>query len=201
MEVGQRKRKDEGLRREGEPPRADLKIQVLARPAVDVVGGERLQCRLELGHVIMHRIPTDTIEDEAYTFGAELLVPEKELRRDLIGSRLTLERLARLKARWRVSMQFLLFQAKEIGTLSDYQSQYLWKQISRLGWRTREPTDTDFAHEQPTLFPRILTLHREGMGYDVSEFAELLRLEPNDVRQLYGIQDTVKERQFLHLIK
>ena len=45
MEVGQRKREDEGLRREGEPPRADLKVQVLACPAVDLVGGERLQRR------------------------------------------------------------------------------------------------------------------------------------------------------------
>src|SRR5882724_10140571 len=42
MEVGQRKRENEGLRREGEPPRADLKVQVLARPAVNLVGGKRL---------------------------------------------------------------------------------------------------------------------------------------------------------------
>ena len=49
MEVGQREREDEGLRREGEPPRADLKVQVLARPAVDLIGGERLQRRFRLG--------------------------------------------------------------------------------------------------------------------------------------------------------
>jgi Zn-dependent peptidase ImmA (M78 family) len=48
----------------------------------------------ELGHVIIHKIPTDTMEDEAYTFGAESLAPEKELRRDLIGGKITLERLA-----------------------------------------------------------------------------------------------------------
>src|SRR6266481_8293496 len=33
IEVGQRKRKDEGLRREGYPPRADLKVQVLSPQA------------------------------------------------------------------------------------------------------------------------------------------------------------------------
>jgi Zn-dependent peptidase ImmA (M78 family) len=104
----------------------------------------------ELAHVIMHRVPTDTMEEEANNFAAELLAPEKELRRDLIGGRITLERLARLKAKWRVSMQFILFQAKAIGCLTDHQSQYLWKQISRLGWRTREPSDTDFLHEEPT---------------------------------------------------
>ena len=155
----------------------------------------------ELAHVIMHRVPTDTMEDEANTFAAEFLAPEKELRRDLIGGRITLERLARLKARWHVSMQFILFQAKAIGCLTDHQSQYLWKQISRLGWRTREPAETDFAHEEPTLFPQTLHVHSEELGYGIEEFSELLPLEANDLRYLYGLQDSRKERSFLHLIK
>lgn len=155
----------------------------------------------ELGHIIMHRIPTDSIEDEANTFAAELLVPEKELRRDLIGGRITLERLARLKARWRVSMQFLLFQAKVIGCLSDNQSQYLWKQISALGWRTREPAETDFPHEEPKLFPKILNLHLEDLGYEISDFSDLLHFEPNDLRFLYGIQGNTTERSHLHIVK
>jgi Zn-dependent peptidase ImmA (M78 family)/transcriptional regulator with XRE-family HTH domain len=158
----------------------------------------------ELCHVIAHRVPTDTMEDEANTFAAEFLVPEKELRRDLIGGRINLERLARLKARWRVSMQFLLFQAKEIGCLTDHQSQYLWKQISMKGWRTREPSETDFAHEQPVLFPRILHLHLNELKYGVPEFSELFQLQPNDLRQLYGIQDaqgTAQQRSTLHVIR
>jgi Zn-dependent peptidase ImmA (M78 family) len=166
------------------------------------IPADRMRASLahEIGHVIMHRVPTDTIEDEAYTFGAELLVPEKELRRDLIGGRVALERLARLKAKWRVSMQFLLFQAREIGCLNEYQSQYLWKQISRLGWKTREPAETDFPPEMPTLFPKLLALHREELGYEMPEFTELLRMESNDLRYLYGIQDT-SQRSFLHLVK
>jgi Zn-dependent peptidase ImmA (M78 family)/transcriptional regulator with XRE-family HTH domain len=156
----------------------------------------------ELAHVIMHKVPTDTMEDEAYTFGAEFLVPEKELRRDLIGGKITLERLARLKVRWRVSMQFLLFQATEIGCLRDYQSQYLWKRISSLGWRTSEPTDTNFPHEVPTLFPRIVNLHREDLGYGMAELADLLRVQPNELRTLYGIQETAKELPtFLRVVR
>lgn len=155
----------------------------------------------EIGHVIMHRVPTETMEDEAYTFGAEMLAPERELRRELIGGRITLERLALLKARWRVSMQFILFQAKAIGVLNGYQSEYLWRQISSLGWRTREPAETDFPHEQPTLFPRILSLHCDDLGYGAQELGQLLRMDPNDLRDLYGVQETRKERQHLHLIK
>jgi Zn-dependent peptidase ImmA (M78 family)/transcriptional regulator with XRE-family HTH domain len=155
----------------------------------------------EIGHAIMHRVPTDTIEDEAYTFAAELLIPEKELRKDLIGGRITLERLARLKAKWRVSMQFILYQAAELDCLSYYQSQYLWKQISRKGWKTREPTETDFEPEKPGLFLRILNLHSETLGYGMREFCELLRMDPNDLRYLYGLQDTSQGVLHLRLVK
>lgn len=155
----------------------------------------------EIGHVVMHKVPTETMEDEAYTFGAELLVPERELRRDLIGGRITLERLALLKARWHMSMQFLLFQAKELGALKDHQSDYLWRLVSKLGWRTREPAETDFPHEKPTLFPRILSLHCEDLGYGAQDLGRLLRMEPNDLRHLYGVQETRAERQHLHVIK
>jgi Zn-dependent peptidase ImmA (M78 family)/DNA-binding XRE family transcriptional regulator len=155
----------------------------------------------ELCHVICHRIPTDSMEEDANVFAAELLVPEKELRRDLIGGRVNLERLARLKARWRVSMAFLLYQAKETGCVTDYQGQYLWKQISSKGWRTREPSETDFAHEQPTLFPRILNLHVEDLNYGVGEFEKLFHVEANDLRHLYGLQEAIQQRSFLHVIK
>jgi hypothetical protein len=84
--------------------------------------------------------------------------------------------------------------------LNEYQSQYLWKQISRLGWKTREPAETDFPPEMPTLFPKLLALHREELGYEMPEFTELLRMESNDLRYLYGIQDT-SQRSFLHLVK
>ena len=41
---------------------------------------DRLRASLahEIGHAVMHRVPTDTMEDEAYTFGAELLLPERD---------------------------------------------------------------------------------------------------------------------------
>lgn len=155
----------------------------------------------EIGHVIMHRVPTDSMEDEAYTFGAELLVPEKELRREFIGGSVTLEKLARLKLKWRVSMQFLLYQAGQLGCLKPHQTQYLWKRISQLGWRTREPAETEFAPDVPKLFPRILKLHSEELGYDMSGFSALLRILPNDLRELYGMQEKPGVSSHLRLLK
>jgi Zn-dependent peptidase ImmA (M78 family)/transcriptional regulator with XRE-family HTH domain len=163
---------------------------------------DRLRASLahEIGHAVMHHVPTDTMEDEAYTFAAELLVPEKELRRDLIGGRVNLERLARLKAKWHVSMQFLLYQAGDIGCLTSHQSTYLWKQISRLGWKIREPAETEFAPEIPTLFPKVLKLHFDDLGYGLDEFSDLLRMFPNDIRYLYGKVADIRNVASLHVV-
>lgn len=140
----------------------------------------------ELGHIVMHRVPTDSMEDEASAFASELLVPEKQFRRHVIGNRITLEFLARQKMYWRVSMAALLYRASYLGLITRHQSEYLWKQISALGWRLREPQETDFLPEEPAVFPRMLRLHADGLRYTLDDFAKLLHANLNDVRQLYG---------------
>lgn len=154
----------------------------------------------ELGHIIMHRVPTDTMEDEANAFAAELLAPSKELYRYFIGRRITLESLARAKAYWRVSMQFLLYQAKEVDIIGHYPADRLWRRISRLGWRTREPADTDFPHENAELFPALLNLHAKDLEFKAEDFESLFHIYINDLRQLYGIQEG-GQRSFLRVVK
>ena len=140
----------------------------------------------ELGHIVMHKVPTDTIEDEANDFGGELLVPERQLRRSSIGSRITLEWLARQKAYWKVSMAFLLHRSGKLNILTRHQAQYLWKKMSALGWRTREPQETDFAPEEPSVFPRLIQLHFEVLEYDLTELEKLLNTSIEDLRLIYG---------------
>jgi Zn-dependent peptidase ImmA (M78 family)/transcriptional regulator with XRE-family HTH domain len=140
----------------------------------------------ELGHAIMHRIPTDQIEDEANAFAGELLVPERLFRRLLIGQRVTLEWLARQKAYWRTSMAFLLYRAGAIGALTRHQSEYLWKKLSAYGWKTREPQETDFAYEQPSVFPKLVRLHAEGLQYDLETLKNLLNTSVRDLQRIYG---------------
>ena len=111
-------------------------------------------------------IPALGREDEIRAIGlvdaleqGELLTPAKELYRYFIGRKITLESLARAKAYWRVSMQSLLYQAKEVGVFGHYPADRLRHRISQLGWRTREPADTDFEPEQADLFAALLNLH------------------------------------------
>ena len=140
----------------------------------------------ELGHIIMHRVPTADIEDEANAFAGELLVPERVFWRSLIGHRVTLEWLAQQKAYWKTSMAFLLYRAGAIDAITRHQSEYLWKKISALGWRTREPEETDFPYEQPSVFPRLLRMHSEDLQYDLRGLEALLSTTAGDLQRLYG---------------
>lgn len=140
----------------------------------------------ELGHIIMHRVPTDSIEDEANAFASEFLVPERQYRRSLVGQRFTLEWLARQKAYWKTSMSFLLYRAGAIDAVSRHQTEYLWKKMSALGWRTREPEETDIPYEEPTVFPRLLKMHSEDLAYDWGTLEALLNTGVSDLQRIYG---------------
>ncbi|KAB2943875.1 MAG: ImmA/IrrE family metallo-endopeptidase [Hyphomicrobium sp.] len=165
--------------------------------------GGRLRFSLahELGHAIMHRVPTDTIEDEANAFAAELLVPERTFRRQLIGQRVTLEVLARQKAYWKTSMNFLLYRASNLGVLNRNQSEYLWKQMAVRGWRTSEPQETEFDREKPSLFSRIVRLHSEELGYSLADFSRFLRISEADIATMYGRDLVGKGKPKLFVVK
>lgn len=141
----------------------------------------------ELGHVIMHRIPTENIEDEANAFAAELMVPERQFRRQFtMRESVTLDWLARQKAYWRMSMGFLLYRTGALGIRTRHQTEYLWKRMAALGWRTREPEETDFPYEEPSVFPELLKVHGEVLGYDVATIGELVNSSVSDLRHMYG---------------
>lgn len=155
----------------------------------------------ELGHLIMHSIPSETMEEEADVFAGEFLAPIAELRSDLIGGRLTLERFAQLKKYWKVSIAALVYRSKKYGFLTENQSEYLWRQISMRGWRKREPDETQFPPEVPQLFPHIVTLHEKDLGFDLSDFGKMLHFSPNDIRQMYGVSGSGGGRRHLSVVR
>jgi len=155
----------------------------------------------ELGHLIMHSVPTDAMEEEADLFAGEFLAPISQARSDLIGGRITLERLVQLKKFWKVSVASLLYRASHAGLLTPNQSSYLWRQLSARGWKKREPEETQFPAEKPRLYEKVLELHENELGYDAQEIARMLHLSLNDVRELYGIVSTDKATRHLRLIK
>jgi Zn-dependent peptidase ImmA (M78 family)/transcriptional regulator with XRE-family HTH domain len=155
----------------------------------------------ELGHLIMHTVPSDEMEEEADTFAGELLTPSPQLRSDLIGGRITLERLVQLKKYWRVSVASLLYRSGSSGLISRNQSEYLWRQLSARGWRKREPEETQFPPEKTCLFDHIISLHKDDMGYSSDDFASMLHLDENEIYALYGIEPDKRARVPLRIVK
>ena len=148
---------------------------------------QRFSLAHELGHVVMHQVPSPEMESEADAFASGILMPARDIRPQLSGRRLTIQRLASLKPIWRVSMAALLYRATTVGALTANQGQYLWRQMSSMGYRRTEPPELDFKLEEPTVLPEIIRLHLEDLGYDLSELAEALRTNEEDLRALHPL--------------
>lgn len=140
----------------------------------------------ELGHLVMHRFPTASMENEANRFAANFLLPPDDMRQVFRGRKITLELLASLKKEWRVSMQSLLMCAHSLRFLTDNQSRYLWQQLSSKGWRLREPAELDFAHDPPTVLRAILSAHLDTLNYTTEELVQLSALHEHEFDRMYG---------------
>lgn len=149
---------------------------------------QRFSLAHELGHIVMHQVPSPTMEDEANAFASALLMPAPEIRLHLSG-RLTIQKLAALKPVWRVSMQALLFRAKVVGAISANQSQYLWRQISALGYKRSEPPELEFPSEESHVLPEMIRVHLEDLGYKIEDLCSALHTCEDDLRKLHLLPD------------
>jgi Zn-dependent peptidase ImmA (M78 family)/DNA-binding XRE family transcriptional regulator len=146
---------------------------------------QRLTLAHELGHMVMHHVPNADMEAQAMRFAAEFLMPERDIRHELEG--FTLDRLIALKVRWRVSMQALLARAQTLDRITARQARYLWMQISKAGFRVREPVEADVPREHPALLAEIIDLYRHTLGYSPDDIADLIAVNPGELESVYGV--------------
>lgn len=111
---------------------------------------KRLTVAHELGHLVLHSQYLDAgAEDEANDFAAELLMPEHVIASQL--QRLTLGKSYDLKLEWGVSMQALYERAYRMGKVTGAERQQFYRQLTRRGWKIREPGSDDLLPEKPEL--------------------------------------------------
>lgn len=149
----------------------------------------RLSLAHELGHLVMHRVPTVSMEDEANAFAGAFLAPAKDIAPYFSRRRIDLPFLASLKPEWRMSMAAILYRAKELRFVDRNQERYLWQKFNIHKIRMREPAELDFPAERPTLMPSLISLHLQGMGYSVAELASMLVVHQKELMSLYGIPE------------
>lgn len=149
------------------------------------IGGDRYRWTLahEFGHLIMHRFPSESMEEEANRFAAEFLLPAAEIKPHIRNVRLA--NLALLKSIWKVSMGALLERAKQLRTISPTQYRYMRINFGKLHYNTREPAELDIPIEKPTLLSGLIAAHVDKLRYSADDLAALLKLYPKECRDLY----------------
>ncbi len=161
-----------------------------ARPVIVLASGKvgdrlRMNIAHELGHLVMHKPivnPVYEVEKQAFQFAAEFLMPEKQMRLEIIPP-VNLDTFASLKQRWGVAIQALIVRAKELDIITPRKYTYLFQQLSARGWRMREPRMFDVPVEKPRAVRQIAeTVYGTPIRY--KKLAEDVGLPENLVRSI-----------------
>lgn len=135
----------------------------------------------ECGHLVLHhgcpeRSPER--EDEANAFAGALLIPRAAFLREFpSGGRVPIEVLLMLKRRWGVSMQALIYRARQLEILSARHFRSLMIYMNRKTWRKVEPGE-DLPLESPQLLPAILSkVYSDGTRLEEKSGLSLSLLE------------------------
>lgn len=132
----------------------------------DGVTGDRQRFNIahELGHLVMAPTAGVDVEKAAHRFAGALLAPAEALRRELGVRRQSvyLEELKNLKERYGISIGALSYGMLNAGIVTATYHQQLWKELSRLGWRKREPGNVPLE-KSGWLTNAVLRATAEGM--------------------------------------
>lgn len=138
----------------------------------------------ELGHMVLHTVSVksdEEMEDEADQFAGAFLLPADEIRSQL--RRFDLRQLANMKGYWKVSMASIAVRAETLKLITPYQSKMFWIEMSRLGYRKREPNEPPKEH--PKLLRQMVSFHLNKLGYSLGEMAKLLHLQVPEFSEMY----------------
>jgi Zn-dependent peptidase ImmA (M78 family)/DNA-binding XRE family transcriptional regulator len=136
----------------------------------------------EVGHIIMHVVPTEDLEREADEFAAEFLMPRQAILRHFSDG-MTLERAAAMKPIWRVSMAAILRRAKDLKAITDARYRRLVTMMSGMGYRKVEPVA--IAEESPEVVNSILRVHQDVHGWTPAELAGAARMVPEEFWRIF----------------
>ncbi len=156
----------------------------------------------ELGHIILHNNSIDVneltreeykaMEDEANDFAAAFLLPKESFIEDVMQYPNKLEFYLELKKKWKVSISAMIIRAFRLNVITHNQYQYLMKQLSKKGWRTKEPLDDLISVPKPILLKRAIDMI---ITNDVMNEHELVNelcnygmaLNPTDIEMLLSL--------------
>ncbi|SDC50297.1 Zn-dependent peptidase ImmA, M78 family [Algoriphagus faecimaris] len=125
----------------------------------DAPDRKRFTALHELAHLILevNHHPEKEKEKFCHAFATAMLIPEERLRIELGGkrSRLSFHELAAIKQQYGISMQALVYRAKDLGLISDNYFRQFYAMFNQLGYRKNEPVAYEGA-EHSNRFSQLL---------------------------------------------
>ena len=146
----------------------------------------RFDAAHEVGHLVLHRQVDERkrrntsihklMEEQCHRFAGALLLPESTFLKELWRPSLDAFRI--LKPRWKVAIAAMIMRCHHLEQLSESQVTRAWINMSRRGWRRREPFDDTLTIEEPRLLRRSIQVlieshlkSREQILLDLAETA------------------------------
>lgn len=156
----------------------------------------------ELGHLIMHDLPRESMESEADEFASELLMQTSEFKAATFqfGSKPTLRQLAQIKPYWKVSIASMIMRLHQLNHISDVQKKSFFIMMNTAKIRMTEPQG--FEKEKPLLLKKIITASIKENGFDENQTTNFLKLPIDVIMQLFGsfLQEEQNRKPYLRLV-
>ena len=161
------------------PHRVDgLSSWVDGQPVIGInpdAPGDRYRMTLahELGHLFMHKRPSDTCEDEAFLFASTFLVPTDRFLEHIDESS-TIKDFTALKRVWGISIAAGIYRAHQMNMIDADRYRSLQMQMAK--WRNKEPGE--FEARPGRLLSRLVQV-RDG----VEPLAAELGISPGHIKR------------------
>ena len=156
----------------------------------------RFDAAHELGHILMHRHISQRelntapkfslIEEQAHRFAAAFLLPQKHFVRELWSP--SLQALRERKEEWGASIGCMLMRSWHLGVITENQYRNLNVQISKRGWRRREPLDEALRVERPRLLAQCLENLVASKTKSREQILRDLRLPSKEIGELASLR-------------
>ena len=164
----------------------------------------------ELGHILLHPWSEDleaitkdefkSRERQANMFASAFLLPSSSFGKDVAAYPTDLKYYQFLKNKWKVSIQAMIYRTHQLGIMSDNQYQYLMRQVSKNGWRQKEPGDEPYRLNE-SIFQGAIDLLIEENIYSAKEILDLFKrngvtLYSTDIEELLHLRpDTLQVKE------
>jgi Zn-dependent peptidase ImmA (M78 family)/transcriptional regulator with XRE-family HTH domain len=163
-------------------------LPVIILNAGMAVDRERFTIFHEVGHLVMHQVPSEDGEREADQFAAEFLMPAQNIGPQLNG--INLQRAMQLKQHWKTSMASIIRRAHTLGKIDASRYRSLHVQMAQRGFNRHEPVTLE--PEDSRILPAVLDAHRSLFGYSDAELAKVVGLKIPEFRAGYGTQRALR---------